>query len=153
MAKKKLIHFKLTRGWELFFLVLMLASLMALFQETSIFREVGIEWRPHLIGSVDFSGLWAFWVTVIIFHIALFFVIARSVAGENAKKHRTATWLDFVAGFVAVVGIYFILTSTIYWLYKGQTDIEFLGNISSLVLLRLGFVLEAIICIWYGITE
>ena len=149
---KKLIHWNFTRGWELFFLALMLGSLMALFQETSILRGVdGLAWRPHLIGSIDFSGVWALWITVIVFHIALFTVIARSVIVEG--RNRTANWLDFVAGFIGVIGIYFILLSTIYWLNRGLPNIEFLWNISSMALLRIGFILEAIVTLWFGFTE
>jgi len=149
--KKPRVHFRLTRGWELFFIVLMLAALMALFQETSSFMEKGIGWMPHLVSGIQFSGIAAFWVTVIVFHIALFSVVGRSV-GVRARK-RTATWLDLVAGFIGIIGIYMILTSTMYWLYKGETTIEFLFNIGSLFLLRLGFVLEALVSIWFGVTE
>jgi len=149
--KKQLIYFKFTRGWELFFIVLMLASLMALFQETSLFREQGLHWMPHLVGGITFSGIVAFWITVIIFHIALFTVIARSVIVEG--RNKTSNSLDYLAGFLAVVGIYCVLTATIYWLYKGQLNIEFLWNISSNVLLRLGFIIEALAIIWFGITE
>lgn len=148
---KKIVHFRLSRGWELFFIALMLGSLMALFQEASIFREVGLEWKPHLVGSIDFSGLWALWVTVIIFHIALFTVIARSVIVEG--RNKTDNWLDFGAGFIGVIGIYCVLLSTIYFLHRGLPNIEFLWNISSLALLRVGFVLEALVCLWFGFTE
>jgi hypothetical protein len=149
--KKQLIYFKFTRGWELFFIVLMLASLMALFQETSLFRQEGLHWSPHLISGITFSGIATFWITVIVFHIALFIVIARSVIVEG--RNKTSNSLDYLAGFLAVVGIYFVLISTIYWLYKGQLNIEFLWNISSNVLLRLGFIIEALAIIWFGITE
>jgi hypothetical protein len=151
MMVKRLIHWRFSRGWELFFLALMLGALMALFQETSILRTDGLAWRPHLIGSIDFSGVWALWITVVVFHVALFTVIARSVIVEG--RNRTANWLDFVAGFVGVVGIYFILLSTIYLLHRGLPNIEFLWNISSIALLRIGFILEAIITLYFGFTE
>ena len=149
--KKKLISWNLTRGWELFFIALMLASLMALFQESSILRIKGLAWMPHLVSGIQFSGIATFWITLIIFHIALFCVIARSIAIEG--RNKTANSLDFLAGFIAILGIYFVLVSTIYWLYRGQVNIEFLWNASSVILLRVGFVIEALVCIWFGITE
>lgn len=151
MAKKFKIHWKFTRKWELFFIALMLASLMALFQETSIFREKGLDWMPHLVSGVQFSGVWALWVTLIIFHICLFTVIARSVIIEG--RNKTSNWLDYSAGFLGVIGIYFVAISTFYTLYNGQPNIEFLGNISSIALLRAGFVIEAIVTLWFGFTE
>jgi hypothetical protein len=150
MVKTK-VHFRFTRGWELFFLGLMLASLMALFQETSILRQIGYVWRPHLVSGIQFSGIWALWVTLIVFHISLFTVIARSVIVEG--RNMTSNWLDYSAGFIGVIGIYFVATSTFYSLYRGLPNIEFLWNISSLLLLRIGFVLEAIVTLWFGFTE
>lgn len=152
MAKKKqLIFWNLTRGWELFFLALMLGALMALFQETSIFREKGWAWNPHLLGGIQFSGIATFWVTIIIFHIALFFVIVRSVAIEG--RNKTANSLDFLAGFLGILGIYMVLVSTVYFLYRGLPNVEFLWNITTLSLLRIGFIIEAIITVWFGVTE
>jgi hypothetical protein len=129
----------------------MLASLMALFQETSIFREKGLEWYPHLVSGIQFSGVWALWVTLIIFHIALFTVIARSVIIEG--RNKTSNWLDYSAGFLGVIGIYLVATSTFYTLYRGLPNIEFLWNISSIALLRVGFIIEAIVTLWFGFTE
>lgn len=148
---RKLVHWKFTRGWELFFLALMLGSLMAMLQETSILQSDGLSWRPHLVAGVQFSGIIALWVTIIIFHIALFTIIARSVIVEG--RNKTNNWLDFSAGFIGIISIYFILTSTIYGLYRGLPNIEFLWNISSIFLIRLGFILEFLVALYFGFTE
>lgn len=149
--KKFKIHFQFTRGWELFFLALMLGSLMALFQETSIFRTEGLSWTPHLVGGVTFSGIATFWVTLVIFHICLFVIIARSVIVEGRTK--TSNFLDYSLGFLSILAIYCILISTIYGLYKGTPDIEFLWNIPSILLLRIGFIVNFIVAIYYSVTD
>jgi hypothetical protein len=148
--RKLKIHFEFTRGWELFFIFVMLASLMAMFQETNILRADGLSWRPHLIAGIQFSGIIALWVTIAIFHIGLFTVIARSVIVEG--RNKTSNSLDYLAGFIGVLGIYFVLISTIYAVYRGIPNIEFLWNLSSIALLRIGFIMEFLVALYYGVT-
>ncbi len=148
------IKWGISRGFELFLIGLMLFCLMALFQETSIFREKGLEWFPHLVSGVQFSGVVTFWVTIILYHVALFIILSRSVVDFGRKANNTSNWLDYTAGFIAVLGIYLVAMSTIYVLYKGPTtNIEFLFNISSIALLRIGFVMEFIAVGWFAATE
>lgn len=151
MKKGLKIHFRLSRGWELFFIALMLGSLMALFQMASIFRTEGLAWNPHLVGGVTFSGIWTLWATVIIFHICLFIIIARSVIVEG--RNRTSNSLDYGMGFLGVLSIYMILTSIIYGLYKGTPNIEFLWNVSSIFLLQLGFITNFFVALYFGLTN
>lgn len=151
MANKLKIHFRITRGWELFFIALMLGSMMALFQMASIFRTQGITWNPHLISGVTFSGIITLWVTVIIFHICLFIVIARSVIVEG--RNKTSNSIDYAVGTLGVLSIYMILISIIYGLYKGTPNIEFLWNVPSMVLTQLGFILNFAVALYYGFTN
>ena len=145
------IKFGLSRGFELFCIGLMLFSLMALFQETSIFRQEGLTWQPHLISGIQFSGVAAFIVTIVVFHIAFFIVITRSVIVEG--RNKTSNWIDYVVGFLGIIGIYFVAMSTFYVLYKNLPNIEFLFNISTLTLMRIGFGIEALVTLWFGLTE
>lgn len=145
------IHFEFTRGWELFFIFVMLASLMAMFQETNILRINGLEWNPHLVGGVQFSGIIAFWITIAIFHIALFTIIARSVIVEG--RNKTSNSIDYCVGFFGVIGVYAVLISTIYAVYRGLPNIEFLWNVSSIFLLRAGFIIEFLVALYYGTTN
>ena len=151
MVKYKGVSWNLSRGWELFGIFWMLASLMALFQEVSLLFSAGLGWKFHLVGSVEASGLWAFWITLIIFHIACFFVISRSVIVEG--RNRTHNAYDYLAGFVAIFGIYLILTGTVYFLYRGVSSVEFLWGVSYLTLVRLGFVLVGASTLWFGLTD
>lgn len=149
--KRLKIHFRLSRGWELFFIALMLGSMMAMFQMASIFRTEGITWNPHLIAGVTFSGIITLWVTAIIFHICLFIIIARSVIVEG--RNKTSNAIDYAVGILGVISLYMILISIIYGLYRGQPNIEFLWNVPSLVLTQLGFAINFGVALYYGFTN
>lgn len=149
--KNKSVHFKFTRGWELFGIFFMLASLMALFQEVNLLFLAGLGWKFHFVGSVEASGLWAFWITLVIFHIAGLFVISRSVMIEGRNKTNNA--YDYIVGFLIILGIYLIITGTIYFLYRGIPEVEFLWNISYLFLIKSGFILVFLGTLFFGLTD
>ena len=149
--KKLKVHFRISRGVELFFVALMIFTLMALFQETSIFRSEGITWMPHLVGSIQFSGIATFWVTLILFFISLFIVLARSVIVEG--RNKTSNSLDYFFGFMGTIGIFMIVIAISSFFYSGTDIIPLLWNINSIVLIRLGFIFEAITILWFGFTN
>lgn len=148
---KKRIYWKLARGWELFAIVLMLASLMALFQETNILFKDGLSWMPHLTSTIKFSGVTAFWVTIILFHLASFFVVARSVIIESHNK--TSNVYDYIFGFALLFAVYGVIVSTVYGLYGSTPNIIFLGNIAYLLLIKISFGVIALCTLWYGFTD
>ena len=145
------IHFEVTRGLELFLIALMLGSMMALFQMASIYRTEGISWNPHLLGGVTFSGLATLWVTVIIFHICLITIIARSVIVEG--RNQTSNSIDYAVGGVGILSLYLILTAILSGLHTGSPTIEFLWNIKSLTLLQLGFIFNFAVALYFGFTN
>lgn len=149
--KGKLVRWNLSRGWELFGIFGMLATLMALFQEVNLLFLAGLSWKFHLVGSIEASGLWAFWITLALFIAFSLFVISRSVMIEG--RNKTSNGFDYVWGFLTVFGVYLVLTGTIYFLYKGIPEVEFLGGVSYLFLVKMGFALIGLSTLWFGITE
>jgi hypothetical protein len=153
MANKLKVHFRISRGWELFFVALMIFSLMALFQETSIFLNDanGINWNPHLMGGVTFSGIATFWVTLITFFVAMFIVLARSTIVEG--RNKTSNSLDYVVSFFSAVGIFMITIAVSSFFYYGNNTVPLLWNLNSILLIRLGFIFQAITVLWFGFTN
>lgn len=153
MANKLKIHFRISRGWELFFIALMIFSLMALFQETSIFLNDanGINWMPHLVGRITFSGITTFWVTLIVFFFAMFFVLARSTIVEG--RNKTSNGLDYFFGLISALGIFMIVIAVSSFFYYGNNVVPLLWDINSVLLIRLGFIFEAITVLWFGFTN
>jgi hypothetical protein len=147
----KNIEFKKPTKSEAIALVIMLFSLFGLYQAANLYLVVGQEWRPHFSANFDLPGALMFWLFFLIFHIGTMYVAARSML----VKAKNSTWngFDFAAGFTMIIGLYFIAISTIYGVFKGQEAIEFLFNMKYPILLNIGFAIEAVGVLWFGITD
>lgn len=151
MAKLKIHFHKISSRLELFFIALMVFSLMALLQETSIFLDNGITWNPHLMGGITFSGIATFWVTLITFFVAMFIVLARSTIVEG--RNKTSNSLDYFVGFLSAIGIFMIAIAISSFFYHSNTIVPLLWNINSILLVRIGFFFEALTVLWFGFTN
>jgi hypothetical protein len=145
------INFKFPEKAEMIALVIMLFSIFALFQSSFLYLAGGANWQPHLYGDVRLSGALMFWLFFLLFHFSTMFVMARSVIIKSKKS----TWngYDFFVGFSMLIGLYFIIISTIYGVFRGIPNIEFLFNVPYITLMYAGFVIQAIGMIWYAITD
>ncbi len=132
-------------------IMIMLFSLFGLYQSSNLYLSMGNAWRPHLWASFDFSGAIAFWIFFTLFHISMMFVAARSVVVKN--KDGTWNGYDFTVSFLMVLGLYFIAISTVYGVFKGEPNIEFLFNFPYYILMNIGFAIEASGMIWFGVTD
>ena len=147
----KTINFKRPGKIEAIALMVMLFSLFALFQASNLYLTTGLDWTTHLTATIPLPGALMFWIFFVLFHVATMFVMARSVI----SKAKTSTWntYDFIVGFAMIIGLYFIAISTIYGVFKGIPNIEFMWDWSYIKLLKIGFVIEAIGMLWYGFTD
>lgn len=141
---------KPTRG-EAIAIMFMLFAFFGIFQSAQLYLALGDSWRPHLWAEVTLSGAVMFWLFFFVFHISMMFVMARSVL----TKTKSSTWngYDFTIGFMMIIGLYFIVISTLYGVFKGEQAIEFLFNIKYSILLNIGFAIEAIGMLWYAMTD
>lgn len=145
------IEFKKPNKLESWGLVVMLFSFFALFQASNLWLNAGIDWTTNLTAEIPLPGALMFWIFFLLFHIALMFVMARSVI----SKSKNSTWngYDFFVGFSMLVGLYFITISTIYGVFRGQPNIEFMWDVSYRLLLQIGLGINAVGILWFGFTD
>jgi len=145
------VNIKLPGRLEAIGIMVMLFSLFALFQASNLYLIAGINWTTHFSGTIPLPGALMFWLFFILFHLSTMFVSARSLLIRG--KNNTWNGFDFAFGFLMIIGLYLIVISTIYGVFKGETNIEFLWNIKYPILMNIGFTIETIGMLWYAFTE
>jgi hypothetical protein len=145
------IEFKKPNKSEAIALMVMLFSFFALFQASNLWLNAGVDWTTNLTSKIPLPGALMFWLFFLLFHIALMFVMARSVI----SKSKNSTWngYDFFVGFAMLVGLYFITISTVYGVFRGTPNIEFMWNISYPLLLQIGLGINSAGILWFGFTD
>lgn len=148
---KMQITFKRPSKLESWGLVFMLFSFFAVFQASNLWLSAGIDWTTNLTASIPLPGALMFFTFFTIFHLSLMFVMARSII----SKSKNSTWngWDFGVGFSMLIGLYFITISTIYGVFRGTPNIEFMWDVSYSLLLSIGLGINAVGILWFGFTD
>lgn len=147
----KNISFKFPGKVESIGIMVMLFSLFAIFQASHLYLSVGLNWTTNFSGSIPLPGALMFWIFFILFHFSTMFVTARSILIKG--KGNTWNGYDFAVGFLMIFGLYLIVISTLYGVYRGTPGIEFLWNAKYIILLNIGFAIETVGMLWFAITE
>lgn len=150
MKQKMHVVLGLPRGWEWFGLFALFMSLFGLFQASNLYILAGESWFTHFSGSITFKGSIAFWVLSSIFLISTMFLVSRSLL---VKGRNTFNTYDVMVGFLMVLGVFLVVIGTLYGVFKGQPNIEFLYNLKNVGVLRTGWILMTLGGIWYSITK
>lgn len=108
----------------------------------------GITYDVSFLVGITMRAIDLFWIALVLFHIGLMFLITRSVIIGGTKNY-----IDGVAGFVATVGIFSLISSTIAGIYFGNNPVIWLFGIKQFTLFSVGFMLEAVALIFFAITE
>lgn len=145
------VKFKKPSRIESFGIAVMLFSLFALYQAAHIWPIRGIDWHAHFTANIPLHGGLMFWMFFLLFHISTMFIMARSVLDKS--KHSTWNGYDFVVGFTMIFGLYLIAISTIYSVWMGTPNIEFLFDLPYQALLNLGFAIQGVGVLWFAFTN
>jgi hypothetical protein len=151
MGKNRKVVFGLPRRVEFVALMVMVFSLFGLFQASNLYLRVGESWMTHFSGDLTFKGSIAFWVLSATFIMATMFVTGRSLL--VTRKRQTFNGYDATAGLLTVLGVFFVIIGTLYGVFKGEPNIEFLYNVKFLILLQWGWLLTAMGCVWFAVTS
>lgn len=117
------------------------------------FIDLGLSYKVTFISGITYPAVNLFWIAVGLYHLFLFGTITRSM---TSHKHRTTHhYLDFVFGFIGILGIFFLVGGAISGIYFGADEsLPFFFNITQINMYHLGGIFLQLISVgWFMFTN